>query len=203
LEALESNPTCQLVYADDTLVDDENRVTGTWGINDVNKVGVAHWQGAGACFLYRKELHLALKGYDPGAFLIEDYDFFLRGYLQFNYLFLSRSDLYFYRQHAGSLTHKYHRYVNDMHKLLHEKYMTRIEAKTTRQDLALLYRKQAVYHALQKHDYAKSGQYFGMLARLSKTTWMVTLAYMVARSMADLLRTLGLAIVQLFKNLVA
>lgn len=57
----------------------------------------------GACFLYKKEIHNKLIGYDTNKFLVEDYDFWLRAYRKYKFFHLEKK-LYFYRYHNTSLT---------------------------------------------------------------------------------------------------
>lgn len=57
----------------------------------------------GACFLYRRQVHDILGGYDINKFLVEDYDFWLRAYWKFKFYHIKES-LYYYRIHGGSLT---------------------------------------------------------------------------------------------------
>lgn len=55
------------------------------------------------CFLYKREIHEQLNGYDETKFLIEDYDFFRRAYQQFEFKFIPVT-LYSYRRHSRSLS---------------------------------------------------------------------------------------------------
>lgn len=57
----------------------------------------------GACFLYRSQLHLFLKGYDSKRFLVEDYDFWLKVYRSYS-MYHMEECLYYYRIHAASLS---------------------------------------------------------------------------------------------------
>jgi glycosyltransferase involved in cell wall biosynthesis len=58
----------------------------------------------GASFLYKRSIHEVLHGYDTNLFLIEDYDFWLRMYLNdFRIITLDKL-LYVYRNHSSSLT---------------------------------------------------------------------------------------------------
>ncbi len=57
----------------------------------------------GACFLYKKEVHQKLEGYDESKFLVEDYDFWLRSKRYFKFHYLDQI-LYYYREHSQSLT---------------------------------------------------------------------------------------------------
>jgi glycosyltransferase involved in cell wall biosynthesis len=57
-----------------------------------------------ACFLYKKEVHQKLNGYDPSLFLVEDYDFWIRASFE-NFKFHQLNEkLYYYRFHDNSLT---------------------------------------------------------------------------------------------------
>jgi glycosyltransferase involved in cell wall biosynthesis len=57
----------------------------------------------GACFLYKKELHQMLNGYDKKKFLVEDYDFWIRAYEKYKFKHIAK-ELYYYRIHNSSLT---------------------------------------------------------------------------------------------------
>ena len=57
----------------------------------------------GACFLYKREIHEVLGGYNINKFLVEDYDFWLRAYWKFRFMHLDEN-LYYYRMHGSSLT---------------------------------------------------------------------------------------------------
>ncbi len=59
----------------------------------------------GASFMYKKMVFETLKGFDTSLFLLEDYDFWLRASLKFNFFHLKES-LYKYRLHHNSLTSK-------------------------------------------------------------------------------------------------
>lgn len=55
-----------------------------------------------ASFLYKKEVHEELKGYDPDKILIEDYDFWIRAYRRFSFTFCPKL-LYKIRWHENNL----------------------------------------------------------------------------------------------------
>lgn len=77
----------------------------------------------GASFLYKKSVFYELNGYNENLFLIEDYDFWLRASLKFNFFKLNEI-LYKYRIHSENLKSKienndfeknqYNRVVNEM-----------------------------------------------------------------------------------------
>lgn len=58
----------------------------------------------GACFLYRREVMEAVGGYDPSAYYVEDYEYWLRVYERFPHIGSIPEFLYEYRIHEGSLT---------------------------------------------------------------------------------------------------
>jgi len=59
----------------------------------------------GASFLYKKKIFSEMGGYNPNLFLVEDYDFFLRASLKFEFYHLNEN-LYQYRIHEKSLTRR-------------------------------------------------------------------------------------------------
>lgn len=91
-----------LVYSDFNLIDDSgeflriSRVGLPTDLVAVNTIG--------ASFLYAREVHRALGGYDTGKFLYEDYDFWVRAYLAGFRFVRSDEIVYDYRVHEGSLT---------------------------------------------------------------------------------------------------
>ncbi len=165
--ALQQNQTIDLVYTDYTLIDENDKLTGTRLFGDIN-TSFHQWLGCGACFLYKKEVHRTNNGYKPEAFLIEDYDFFVRAYTQSRFLYLSRSDLYFYREHGASLTATQSTFINDISKLFLERNLAALEKKLSINDKALLYRKFAVYYAVQKNNGEKFKFYLSKLSALSR-----------------------------------
>jgi glycosyltransferase involved in cell wall biosynthesis len=151
---LSLHPEVDLVYTDYTLVDDQDRVIGSRKFNNIYD-GFTEWLGCGACFLYKSEIFFANKGYNPGAFLIEDYDFFMRAFLKFNFSYLPRYDLYYYREHVSSLTSTQGDVVNDLAKIMIERQLAGLEKKLPPDQLMLLYRKFAVFNAVRKNNSKK------------------------------------------------
>ena len=98
---LERDPAVGLVYASCDLIDEAGRKTGRW------KAATPQWlychNVVKACFLYRASLQRSLGGYDEGAWLMEDWDFWLRAAAETR-LRRIRRRLYEYRLHGGSLT---------------------------------------------------------------------------------------------------
>ena len=176
---LTGNAETDLVYTDYTLVDDADRVIGTRTFNNIYD-GFTEWLGCGACFLYKSEIFYSNKGYNPGAFLIEDYDFFMRAFLRFNFRYLRRFDLYFYRQHDSSLTSTQGDVVNDLAKIMIERQLSELEKKLTSDQLMLLYRKLAVFNAVRKNSSKKYRLYLKKVWELSAIQAVVVVAYVPA-----------------------
>jgi glycosyltransferase involved in cell wall biosynthesis len=197
VDAITSNK-CGLVYANYTLIDDNGNVSGTKSFGDINQSFVK-WEGCGACFLYKSELHKQLKGYDASAFLIEDYDFFLRASIHTKFCYLNRMDLYFYRHHAGSLTSLYGFYNKDLQKIVIERQLKNLLPVLSKQDHALLFRKFAVYYAVYKNLPQRSGDYIKQLYIVSTSQAFVTTAYIIALKLMLSVKISVYAIVNLVK----
>jgi len=179
-ETLETNETIDFVYTNYTIINDQNEVTGKRIFGDINK---KLFQGSSACFLYKAKVYKENNGYNPAAFLIEDFDFFLRAFLQSNVLYMDRCDLYFYREHGASLTSLQSDAVNDIAKIMIERQMSKLEQKLSREQLKLLYRKFAVFNAVQKNNRDKYGLYLKKLWSLSKSQVLVTVVYVPCRKL--------------------
>jgi glycosyltransferase involved in cell wall biosynthesis len=176
LGELTAVPAIDLVYTDYYLVDDQDRVTGRKKFNNIY-VGFTEWLGCGACFLYKSEIFFANKGYNPGAFLIEDYDFFLRAFLIFNFSYLPRYDLYYYREHEFSLTSTQGDVVNDLAKIMIERQLGGLEKKLPPDQLMLLYRKFAVFNAVRKNNSKKYRLYLRKVWERSRWQAVVVVFY--------------------------
>jgi len=179
-KTLEENSTIDFVYTDYTIIDEKNEINGKRTFGDINQ---KFFQGCSACFLYKSEIYKANNGYNPSAFLIEDYDFFLRAFLQFNVLYINRYDLYYYREHSSSLTALQSDAVNDIAKIMVERQMPKLEQKLSKDQLALLFRKFAVFNAVQKNNAAKYKYYIAKLWSISKSKALVTLIYVPLRKL--------------------
>jgi glycosyltransferase involved in cell wall biosynthesis len=180
---LEASDEHGLVYANYTTIDDDGKVTGTLAFGDVNKNMVA-WKGCGACFLYRAQIHHQLKGYDASAFLIEDYDFFIRALTITRFYYLNRFDLYFYRLHAQSLTSLYGYYNFDLQKIVIERQLPKLQAVASQNDMALWYRKFAVYYGVTKNNIKRMEYYLKKLYAISFKQTFITIGYIAVKKLA-------------------
>lgn len=176
VNVLLSEPHTSLVYTDYTLIDNQSKVSGIRVFNDVN-LGFHKWLGCGACFLYKADVHRQLNGYNPAAFLIEDYEFFTRAFISFVFKYIPVTNLYYYREHDSSLTALHAGNVNDISKICIERLIPQLAQKISRKDLALLYRKYVVYYAVQKNNILKMGDYLSKLYEISPKQTFVVLGY--------------------------
>ena len=176
MSELGARPEADLVYTDYYLVDDQGRIMGSRKFNNIYD-GFTEWLGCGACFLYKREIFFANKGYNPGAFLIEDYDFFMRAFLKFNFRYLPRYDLYYYREHESSLTSTQGDVVNDLAKIMIERQLAGLEKKLPPVQLMLLYRKFAVFNAVRKNNGRKYRLYLGKVWTLSRMQAVAVVFY--------------------------
>jgi len=191
VDTLEKNSAADLVYADYTLIDENGAVTGTRTFGDVN-LSFSRWLGAGACFLYRKEIHHANNGYNPGAFLIEDYDFFVRAFMKFRFHYLPTHGLYYYREHGASLTSTQSAAINDISKIFLERNLAGLERKLPPAERALLYRKLAVHYAVSKNNRERYFHYLSRLREIAASQVLLTALYVAARKTAHVF-TVGLS----------
>lgn len=91
-----------VVYANCDIIDGRGKIV-TLAHNNESNISIYVANNIGACFMYRREVHERLKGYNIDKFLVEDYDFWIRAYRYFKFEHINES-LYLYRQHSGSLT---------------------------------------------------------------------------------------------------
>lgn len=101
VEELDADPELGVVYADCMLIDDDLKEKGIAEVAEPEVLLL--WNCVRGCFMYRREVHELLKGYDVNRFLVEDWDFWLRASMHFK-LKPIREDLYLYRMHERSLT---------------------------------------------------------------------------------------------------
>jgi glycosyltransferase involved in cell wall biosynthesis len=180
VKVLEERPEIDLVYCDYIQVDDENKQVGIMRFNDINQ-SIISWEGCGACFLYKRAVHERNKGYNVSAFMIEDYDFFLRAYMHSKFYYLPEYDVYYYRVHAASLTGTMASAVQDLQKIVVEKQLPLLVQHVSKRDEILLYRKYAVFYAVFKENVPKMQFYLQKLYRLSPSQAFISFAYISFR----------------------
>lgn len=183
---LKADNQIDFIYTDYTLIDDKNNVIGEKRFNNIND-SFTKWIGCGACFLYKSQIFKTVKGYSPAAFLIEDYDFFMRAYLDFQFYYYPSTNLYYYREHDSSLTAQHGKTVNLIAKIMIERQMSRLEKKLPKNDLALLYRKFAIFNATQVYQLTKSARYLQKLYALSPRQAFISVIYIIVMKTLQLI----------------
>lgn len=113
LDLLLNEPEIDIVYAYYDLIDSEGKIISDethWKTLESRDINLLYadpdgelWNWAGACFLYRREVHEKLHGYDETLFLAEDFDFWVRALRYFKFKQLKQC-IYQYRMHGHSLT---------------------------------------------------------------------------------------------------
>lgn len=101
---LEDNPHIHFVFTDDYFVDEADQMLGLVKRGPIERLAAESCLGGG--FLYRRTVYETVGPYNEGAFLAEDYDYWLRVSAYFTLAHLARP-LYYYRQHPESLTSRY------------------------------------------------------------------------------------------------
>ncbi len=187
VQSLLQHPEAGLVYTNYKTIDDDGNITGDKIFGDVNESMVT-WLGAGACFLYQAQLHTELKGYDASAFLIEDYDFFIRALTKTRFHYINRTDLYYYRLHAGSLTSLYGFYNFDLQKIVIERQLSKLIPIASQRDQALWYRKFAIYYGVSKNNSTRMNHYLQLLFSVSKSQTFITTLYIIFRKITTGIR---------------
>ena len=100
LGRLLEKPLVDLVYTECTLIDEEGEPIRYHEAKPIEYL--VDFNIVGFCFMYRRRLYEAVGEYDPGAFLVEDYEYWLRASLKCNFDYI-KEDLYIYRIHSESL----------------------------------------------------------------------------------------------------
>lgn len=101
VDILESDMTIDMVYANYTNIDANDREVGEVYLEEPHKLLTGNV--IGACFLYTKRIAEQIGEYDPNLFLAEDYDYWIRIFRAGKILHI-QDNLYYYRRHKNSLT---------------------------------------------------------------------------------------------------
>lgn len=99
-----------VVYSDYLTIDENDKLSGFTKLKDIE---YSLFYGViGACFLYTRDFHLKNGNYDEDLFLLEDFDYWLRGLKHGKFLKINNPGLYYYRYHLNSLTSQINRDIN-------------------------------------------------------------------------------------------
>ncbi|MGB1288320.1 MAG: glycosyltransferase family 2 protein, partial [Aggregatilineales bacterium] len=124
VDFLQSHSGIDLVYTDYSFIDENGDISGFSPVAD--KALLVKKAVVGTCFMYKREIHEKLNGYDENLFTIEDYDFWLRASMYFELAPL-HEDLYLYRQHPGTLTSTRRQQILTLRQASLEKYLPAIK----------------------------------------------------------------------------
>ena len=100
-KALDDNQDIDLVYSNFNIVEMDGTLRSEEKKAEPSEL--KYYNCIGACFLYRASLAHKIGEYDPELFLAEDYEYWIRAYLNGKLLHIN-DNLYDYGWHAGSLT---------------------------------------------------------------------------------------------------
>lgn len=112
VDVLDHQPVVDIAYTRYRFIDDDGKPLDLGWSGPIE--GLPFGNVVGACFLYRRQVHERLRGYQEDLFLAEDYDFWLRASVHFAFRFLDK-DLYEYRRHGESLSVTRTRQVRVVH----------------------------------------------------------------------------------------
>ena len=101
---LQINKTIDFVYANYYAINDNGAVLQSVSVGPSESL--KEYNCIGPCFLYRREVYEVLGGYNPNAFLAEDYEYWIRVFKKFRMQKLEKS-IYWHRLHPQSLTGQY------------------------------------------------------------------------------------------------
>ncbi len=132
--ALEEDRSKDIVYCNYIVIDSEDYMLYDKETGPAERLPFENT--IGACFLYRKEVHEGLAGYDSGKFLAEDYDFWLRAYWKYRFLHLEEAP-YYYRLHASSLTAERKIEIRDAARAVCREHIDKIEDAALREKVRL------------------------------------------------------------------
>jgi glycosyltransferase involved in cell wall biosynthesis len=104
-----------VVYSSYTMIDEKGVQINKYA---QRKEGLLFGCVVGPCFLYKKEVHDHLGGYNSERFRAEDMDFWMRTVVRFSVRYMDNSALYFYRLHQSSLSTQI--YTNQEHYAKHK-----------------------------------------------------------------------------------
>ena len=101
VSVLDNNQNIGLIYCNTDIIDEHGEVIGQSNLplpeNLINQNVI------GACFMYRADIAKKIGGYEPDFFLAEDYEYWLRFFLN-SEIYKHNLNLYEYRLHSKSLT---------------------------------------------------------------------------------------------------
>jgi glycosyltransferase involved in cell wall biosynthesis len=112
---LDHKPAVDVVYSDYSVVNEDGVTVELRRADPIQRCVFVNC--IGASFLYRREVHEAIGGFDAERHYVEDYDFWLRAAGRFKFQPVAQ-DLYLYRLHSDSLSSRHQRAILHAHRAL-------------------------------------------------------------------------------------
>ena len=131
VNALNDNPDVDFVYSDFNVVDLDGNFL--WSEEKRESDKLRFYNTVGACFLYKKSLANVIGEYDSNMFLAEDYEYWIRAYLNGKLLHIPYK-LYDYGWHDKSLTSTRKAEISKATFLAKEKHFDELLARCINQD---------------------------------------------------------------------
>jgi len=104
LALLRTNRKIDFVYSNFYIINDDNGLLQS--VYVLPGKNLKEYNCIGPCFLYRRKIYEVIGGYNPDAFLAEDYEYWIRIFKRFR-MQKSEEFLYWHRLHPLSLTGQY------------------------------------------------------------------------------------------------
>lgn len=147
-EYLNKHKSVDFVYSNFYFIDENGNILNKF--NAFKPQFIFNKNCIGACFMYRRKVYAAIGDYSADAFLVEDYEYWLRIHQQFNMHKLEEY-LYFYRSHKNSLSAKFS-----------EENVTALMEKTRDRFVRSKAHKYCLYadKYLRLHNYTEARKYF-------------------------------------------
>ena len=101
VDAMKKDSSLALVYSNHTRIDEDGMEIGLYEVKEPE--GLFSGNSVGSSFLYRAQIAKQIGEYDASLFLAEDYDYWMRIFIEAPIKKIP-VDLYYYRRHGGSLT---------------------------------------------------------------------------------------------------
>lgn len=133
---LDAHKEAGMVYCDMKLESGTGESLGTASHEDTDRIVL--YNVIGACFLYRREVMDKIGEYHADLFLVEDYDYWLRIYKNYQIVHISESP-YHYCKNDGSLTSSRLQEIKAKTVLLRCSYLKDFGSKLTKRQIRKLY----------------------------------------------------------------
>ena len=149
---LDNNENIDLVYANYNLIDIDGRVIEEKIKHKPDEI--KFYNPIGACFMYRKEIAHKIGVYDKDLFLAEDYEYWIRIYLN-GKIFHIDENLYDYAIHENSLNKKKKDKIEMQTYLAKDKHFNELYARCYTREDKIRFLSEMLNHINDKNFYIK------------------------------------------------